>query len=360
MVLSVSPRRWNGHEDPVPVGRRDARAPVDDPDLDPVAERLAVTQRRRARRASSAARWRRGWRAPARAARGRRGPRAGPRASVERRRRRRRRRGRRGRGPRPRRRRRAAGAIDSAPACSRLMSSRLSTRPREPVQGLVRGLRAARPRSSSARSTSWLRRLETDGLGRGQGVRRSWPTAASRAVRILLASASGRGLGGGLGQPQLVDARAAACAAKAPTSRWSSASQHAPAQRQHELLADAGTSVSAVAGPGRRPGRRVATARVQPRLAVAFEERDRRRARRSPGRRCEHARAGAVLAAQHAAGEVGQRVATRPRARAACRVRRAARSTTELTSAATSDEDERARAALLVSSIVSVCRGGVK
>ena len=46
VVLSVSPRRWNGQEDPVPVVGRDAGAAVDDPDLDPVAEPAAGQVRR--------------------------------------------------------------------------------------------------------------------------------------------------------------------------------------------------------------------------------------------------------------------------------------------------------------------------
>ena len=53
------------------------------------------------------------------------------------------------------------------------------------------------------------------------------------------------------------------------------------------------------------------------------------------------------------------RVSDSAAARAACRVRRAARSTTELTSAATRTKTSRA-SALLVSLMVKVCSGGVK
>ena len=38
VVLSVSPSRWNGSEDLVALAGGDARAPVDDPQLDVVAE----------------------------------------------------------------------------------------------------------------------------------------------------------------------------------------------------------------------------------------------------------------------------------------------------------------------------------
>ena len=41
VVLSVSPSRWNGHEDAVEVGRRDAGTAVDDAQLDAVAQRAA-------------------------------------------------------------------------------------------------------------------------------------------------------------------------------------------------------------------------------------------------------------------------------------------------------------------------------
>ncbi len=47
VVLSVSPRRWNGAKTRSQLGRRDAGAAVDDAQLDPVAEAAAGDQRRR-------------------------------------------------------------------------------------------------------------------------------------------------------------------------------------------------------------------------------------------------------------------------------------------------------------------------
>ena len=46
-MLSVSPSRWNGSEDPVPVVTRDAGAGVDDAQLDAVADGARLEQRRR-------------------------------------------------------------------------------------------------------------------------------------------------------------------------------------------------------------------------------------------------------------------------------------------------------------------------
>ena len=115
-----------GQEDPVPVVGRDAGAAVDDPELDPVAEPAAGQVRRRVRRASSAGRWRPGWRAPVRAGPGRPG-RSGRSSAASMT-------TWRPSGPRSSRARATTSStavgwtsIDMAPACSRLMSSRLST-----------------------------------------------------------------------------------------------------------------------------------------------------------------------------------------------------------------------------------------
>ncbi len=83
------------------------------------------------------------------------------------------------------------GNTDSAPACSRLMSSRLSTRwaSRSSDSSAVA---SSSSRSSSPHCTSSERRLVTAALAEASGVRRSWLTAASSAVRIRSASAMGR------------------------------------------------------------------------------------------------------------------------------------------------------------------------
>ncbi len=168
---------------------RDARAAVDDPQLDPVAERAAGDQRRAAGGAVAHARWRGGWRGPAPAARGRRAPsgRSSGRSTTTGRPSGRRRRA---PGPRPRRARSGRSSTASAPACSRLMSSRLSTSAASRSSDSS-AVSSSSSRSSVDHSTSRLSRLVTAALADASGVRRSWLTAASSAVRIRSASASG-------------------------------------------------------------------------------------------------------------------------------------------------------------------------
>ena len=138
VVLSVSPSRWNGSEDPFQVGRRDARATVDDPQLDPVAEAAAGEDRWRLGRGVPQGVGHQVGDAPAPAAPGRPGRRAGrpvrrPRPGA---------RPARGRpGPAATTSSSATGrhSTDMAPACSRLMSSRLLDEMGESVQRLVGG-----------------------------------------------------------------------------------------------------------------------------------------------------------------------------------------------------------------------------
>ena len=82
------------------------------------------------------------------------------------------------------------GNKDSAPACSLLMSSRLSTRwvSRSSDSSAVA---SSSSWSSAAQSTSADRRLVTAAFADASGVRRSWLTAASSAVRIRSAAAIG-------------------------------------------------------------------------------------------------------------------------------------------------------------------------
>ena len=70
--------------------------------------------------------------------------------------------------------RRLRASIDRRPACSRLMSSRLSTRRGQPVEGRVRGCEQLVAGPPAPRSTSGLRRLVT---------RRPWPRPAGCAGR---------------------------------------------------------------------------------------------------------------------------------------------------------------------------------
>ena len=97
---------------------------------------------------------------------------------------------------------RAARCMPSAPACSRLMSSRFSTS-RVSRSSDSSAVASSSSRSSSSNSTSWLRRLVTAAFAEASGVRRSWLTAESSAVRSRSASAERPGGGGLLGEPLL-------------------------------------------------------------------------------------------------------------------------------------------------------------
>ena len=198
------------------------------------------------RRASTAARWRPGWRRPARAGPGRQRPPAG----------------------RPGRRSRTARAAGpevvqrQRDAPRRAPTGRADDRQRAGLQPAHveqvvdqpgRAGRATRRRCQqlvavlgATTSMSSLRRLVTAAFAEASGVRRSWPTAASSAVRIRSASASG------------------AAAAAASLSRCRSSdhgglggeradeplvlgAQRPAAQREHSV-SPAGTSVSASSG----------------------------------------------------------------------------------------------------------------
>ena len=65
-----SPRRWNGSEDPIAIGSRDAPALVDDPDVHPAGHRARPRRAARLRRRGPA-RCRPGWPRPVPAAPGR-------------------------------------------------------------------------------------------------------------------------------------------------------------------------------------------------------------------------------------------------------------------------------------------------
>ena len=190
VVLSVSPSRWNGTNIRVQSADRDARPPVDDPQLDPVAQRAAGERGRRARRGVAQRVGGQvgddpledaGVDAPPRAGRRRSAPR--PSAGAAR--------GHPATGPRSRPGRPGAGTPPAPrPAAG---SCRAGCRPAGPAcPATHRRSPAARRGPRRSHCTSVARRLVTAALAEASGVRRSWLTAASSAVRIRSASAIGR------------------------------------------------------------------------------------------------------------------------------------------------------------------------
>ena len=241
---------------------------------------------------------------------------------------------------------------------------RLQRRARRPAGGSCRAgcstRRSSRSRDSSAVASSSARSSARPGRRRGcagsstaalaeaSGVRRSWLTAASRAVRIRSASASGPAVGRLLGQPLLaqrdgglggeglqhapVGGRQRPAAQRPARGRRRRARPRRPRRRRRRAAADGGGDPPAAGR--RRPGRRV--------LGTAFEQGDASPARRSPA-----AGPAAPPARRSPRSTLPARVdsisASAP-ARAASRVRRAARSTTALTATRDHDEHDAGRA----------------
>ena len=138
------------------------------------------------RRRCAAARWRAGSPAPARAARGRR-PRSAASPTCTRSA---------PRGPQravapPRRAAPRTSAGRTAPVCSRLMSSRSLTMRGQPGGRLHDGVEQGARSSASSRSPC-ARRVSAAERMPASGVRRSWETAASSAVRVRLPASSSR------------------------------------------------------------------------------------------------------------------------------------------------------------------------
>ena len=346
VVLSVSPSRWNGRNTRSRCVGRDAGSAVDDRGLDAVAEADSAGQARRVRPAgSSAARWPPGWPAPAPAGRGRPAPAAG-RRQVHDHVARRRRRGRRARGRPPRR--AATGWIvdGQRPGLQAAHVEQVVDQAGEPVQRLVGGLPAARRGPRRRARGRRCAGVETDGLGgRQRGAQVVADGGEQRRADLVrprpAVAASAAGLaaaGSGPGRPRPARRRR-------PTRRWSSASSRRPCR------ASTRPSPAGDVGLGARPGRAArrpgaaATCRatvVAPFARAASTEvepeglRGPARASRSErvARRRARCRPGWPACADSAA------------ARAACRVRRAARSTTELTSIATRTKTTSARALL--------------
>ena len=187
--------------------------------------------------------------------------------------------------------------------------------PGEPVEGLVGGGEQLGAVRGAEREVATQAR--DGGRGGGQGVRRSWLTAASSAVRIRSASASGRAWAASAASRSCRSAMAA-CAANASTTRRSAAGRDRP-RSTRVTVSSTGTSTSALVrreagGLAHRrrdlPGVRVVLpVRTVRGVGTAFQERHRPERERLPHvlqQRLE--RAGAT---QHAAGDGGQRLGVR-------------------------------------------------
>ena len=77
------------------------------------------------------------------------------------------------------------------PACTRLTSSRLVTRSARPCEAVLGGLEQFRPGRRRESGVPAERRLVTAAVAAASGRRRSWPTAASSAVRTRSVASSG-------------------------------------------------------------------------------------------------------------------------------------------------------------------------
>ena len=312
-----------GQEHPLALGRRDARAAVDDPHVDVAVDRPGRDPRRRRARASARPRSRSRWRARARAGRRRRGP-AGSdsgRSSATSAAREPRLRG---RPAAPRRDRRAprgsrarrSGAGSCRAGCRRVRSGGRSPR---------RSWRGTRARSSGRQSTSSWSRLVTDALIPASGVRRSCDTAERIAVRSSLAATRVPAADASACELVELDRRRRAPAAKASSTRRSSSPLDRRPGRASTCVASMSTVSAACSGVGRRRRRS-----------------RRRRASRSPSRWSTAApskpKARRMLAMISSTDDEPASVASVPasaRARAPSAARRAASATKPLTTPAT-------------------------
>ena len=321
LPFDLSPSRWNGWNTSLALRGGDARAPVDDPEVDPARDGAGARPRPCGRSVTSSGRSRPRWRPLARAARGRRGPAgasSGTSTST-----------RAVRSPRPAR---AAGttssrptgrsASSSTPAWSRLMSSRFPTSvvSRSVSSSIVAqellGLRLA---STRRRPGS---RLVTEALIDASGVRRSCDTACSSAVRSSFASAERGGLTG-LGPEPAASRRPPRAGRRTRCStRWSSALRPCPASDEHSCPRRAARSI---VGRPRATWARARRRRPRPPIAVAVTPQHRHRV--EPERRAEvptSAESGSVLA--DACREARRALSASAPARAASAARRGRRS----------------------------------
>ncbi|CAM5519566.1 hypothetical protein SAVIM40S_01465 [Streptomyces avidinii] len=138
----------------------------------------------------------------------------------------------------------------SAPACRRLRSSRFSTRRLSRFKDTSADSRSS-ARSSAETSTSWLRSELTEASAPAKGVRRSWLTARSRAVRRRSAALMGS-TSAAASASRARSTAAPTCAAKAASTRRSEDGSVRP-RRTRKASCPAAT---ARAGPAsRRAGR---------------------------------------------------------------------------------------------------------
>ncbi len=212
--------------------------------------------------------------------------------------------------------------------------------------------------SASSQSTSSERSELTAALIPASGVRRSCETAASRAVRIRLPSASRRAAAASPARRRR-SSSTAAWAAKAPSRRRSPAGSTRPA-RTSARLSPTGTSTSASSG---RAGGRGPLAAVQ-RHGEWLSARSSRAAESCwKVSRTWSSRAvstpSPVGAPRSTVPASALRVCASAWLRAAWWVRRAARSTTEATAMPTAVKMPTA-STFCGSEMVKVCSGGVK
>src|SRR5690348_8894231 len=253
------------------------------------------------------------------------------------------------------------GNTDSAPAWSRLRSSRLSTS-RVSRSSDSSAVASSSAWSSAPHRTSVERRLVTAALAEASGVRRSWLTAASSAVRIRSASAIGRAAAASAAS-RCCSSAVAAYAANAPRTRRSVAASGRPRSASISVGVTV-TSTSAScglvttglpelatgdqrgeAGGGRSAGSAGRSSSVTDSMPNDSRTRSSTAARAC----CPRSTLPAVVTSSSDSAV----------ARAACLLRRAASSTTELTTSPTRTNTASA-AALLASEMVNLWIGGVK
>ncbi len=234
----------------------------------------------------------------------------------------------------------------SEPVCSRLMSSRLpmSASSRSALWSMVASSAAV---SASLHCTSVCRRLLALALIEASGVRRSWLTAASSAVRIRFPSASASAWAACVRSRSRSSAAAAwaanpttrpgvaagECSATTRARSWRTSTRTAPSIASTVPLDATGTQ---------RPETRSCSSARPPSVLV----------------RCARTAAG-VSAPPSTVCASASRDAASSLLCAACSARRAARCTTLLTATATVTNSTRA-SRLRGSPIVNVCSGGVK
>ena len=323
-VLSVSPSRWNGTNTSSRRSAGNARARVDDAQLHAVAEFAGRDDRRLSRRGSSAARWssrltsarcsstasacdrRDRRRVPAR-------PRPAPARSSS----------------------RAPPTTSSSATGARLTPSTPGLQPAD-VQQVGDQRRRARPRLSSAVSSSSARSAAlsstspersdvTAAVAAASGRRRSCPTAASRALRSRSASASGFASAASLGEPALHE-RGLELRHERAEDPAVGRLQLAAAQIDAGVLAERDRRLLVGVVGGVRIGGRTRSPRPPAQHDARHPE------RLAQSRRPAPARASAPCSTLPA---TATSTSASAEARAAIRARRAAWSTTRLTSAAT-------------------------